>query len=135
MTSLVAVLSSGKGTWGQVSNLITKGDWTRVYLICSDYSYDNFDVDRNKVIKLKIDENRPEKSINALSSFFRKEVKDFEVALNMVSGTGMEHMALMSAILKAGLGIRMVYWDELQVKEMEILDEKFVPLDYLEDEF
>lgn len=126
MTYLIAVLGSGKGTWGKVSNLIAKGDWTRVFLICNDYAYDSFKVDLNKVIKLKIDENNPEKSIEVLSSFFRKEVDDFEVALNFESGSGIEHMALMCAVLKAGLGIRMVYFKENKVSEMKILDEKFL---------
>ena len=31
-----------------------------------------------------------------------------EVALNIISGTGKEHMALLSALLKSGLGIRIV---------------------------
>ena len=86
MTCLIAVLSSGKGTWVHVSNLVAKGDWSRVFLICSDYAYDNFNVDQNKVIKLKIDENKPLKSIGVLSKFFRKEITDFEVALNIVLG-------------------------------------------------
>ena len=34
-------------------------------------------------------------------------IKDVEVDVNFVSGTGREHMALMSALLKLGTGIRL----------------------------
>ena len=135
MTSLITILSSEKNTWGQVSNLITKGNWDRVYLICNEHSYDNFDVDRNKVIKLKIDEKNPQKSIKILSNFFKKEIKDFEVAINLVSGNGMEHMAILTATLAAGLGIRMVYYQNNKINNMELLNEKYLSQEYLGDEF
>ncbi len=132
MSSLVAILSSGKGTWAYVSSLISKGSWDKVYLICNDYAYDNFKVDMNKVIKLKIDENNPEKSIRILSNFFKEQVKDFEVALNLVSGSGLEHMAILSAVLKSGLGVRFVYFKNNDVVEMKIFDQEFsVDDDYL----
>jgi hypothetical protein len=122
MTSLIAVLSSGKGTWGQVNNLIKLGEWERVYLVCNEFSYENFEISSQKIIKLKIDEKNPQKSIDILSKFFKKEVKDFEVAINLVSGSGMEHMALLSAILKAGLGVRFVYAHNNDVEEMKIFE-------------
>ena len=36
---------------------------------------------------------------------------DTEVALNLSSGSGKEHMALLSAILKSGLGIRLITYE------------------------
>ena len=36
------------------------------------------------------------------------KIKDPEVDVNFISGTGREHMALMSALLKLGVGIRLV---------------------------
>ena len=36
------------------------------------------------------------------------KIYDLDVALNMVSGTGKEHMAILSALLKLGLGIRLM---------------------------
>lgn len=122
MTSLIAMLSSGKGTWGQVNNLIKIGEWERVYLICNEFSYENFEVNSQKIIKLKIDENKPQKNIDILSKFFKKEIKDFEVAINLVSGSGLEHMALLSAILKAGLGMRFVYVYNNEINEMKIFE-------------
>ena len=84
-----------------------------------------FDVDQNKVFKIKIDENNVSKSLRVLSGFFKKDVKDLEVALNLYSGSGVEHMITLSSILKAGLGVRFVHLENNEVKELEILDEDY----------
>lgn len=127
MVCLVAMLSSGKGTWGQVSSLISSQNWDKIYLVCNEFAYDNFDVNSQKIIKLKVDETRPLEIFSKLSKFFRNEVKDFEVAVNINSGSGIEHMAVISSLLKSGLGIRFVYFKNNRVCEFEILDEKFIP--------
>jgi len=36
------------------------------------------------------------------------KVKGFEVAVNITSGSGKEHMALLSALMKLGVGFRIV---------------------------
>jgi len=115
MVTLVALLSSGKGTWGQVNSLIKLAKWDKIYLICNDFAYENFEL------------KDPTESFQTFSEIFKKEIKDFEVALNITSGVGLEHMTIISAILKAGLGVRFVYADFDEVKEFEILDQKFIP--------
>lgn len=129
MTKLVALLSSGKGTWAQVNSLIKNGKWEHVYLISNEFGYENFTVDNSKVTKLKFDEKKPVETIAKVTDFLKKEIKDFEVALNLSSGTGVEHMAIVSSVLKAGLGIRFVYCDYDEIKEFEILDEKYIEND------
>ncbi|MDA3855480.1 MAG: hypothetical protein PF569_04430 [Candidatus Woesearchaeota archaeon] len=131
MATLIAMLSSGKGTWGHVNSLISLGKWDRVYLICNDFSYDNFEVKSQNIIKLKIDEKNIEKSLRILSGFLKKEVQDFEVGLNLVSGSGIEHMIVLSSVLKAGLGLRFVYSENNEIKEVELLDEKYIPQEEL----
>ena len=44
-------------------------------------------------------------------------------------------MAVFSSIMKAGLGIRLVFYDGLEVNSMEILDGKYLSGEYLGDEF
>ncbi|MCA9497463.1 MAG: hypothetical protein KC589_11070 [Nanoarchaeota archaeon] len=136
MVSLIAMLSSGKGTWGQVSSLINCAKWDKIYLICNDFAYENFDIDSSKALKLKIDEKNSLEMFDKLSNFFKKEIKDFEVAINISSGSGGEHMVLVSAILKSGLGIRFVYAENKELKEFELLNEKYVESEEEEeDEF
>ena len=55
---------------------------------------------------------RLQKPVSELIEDIRKsldgKIYDLDVALNMVSGTGKEHMAILSALLKLGLGIRLM---------------------------
>lgn len=125
MVSLVAMISSGKGTWGIVNSLMNNGKWDNVYLICNTFSYDNYNPPKSNCLKLRFDENDLEKSMKSLSKFFKDNIKDFEVALNLASGSGMEHMAVLSTILKAGLGVRFVYPEGNEVKEFELLEEDY----------
>jgi len=37
MTDLVAFLSTGKGSWAQVSSVINGEDWKKVYLLTNDF--------------------------------------------------------------------------------------------------
>lgn len=127
MVSLIIMVSSGKGTWGQVSSLINSHKWDQVYLVCNEFSYKTFDINPQKALKLQIDENKPEEIFEKLAPFFKKQIKDMEVAVNITSGTGSEHMALLSALLKAGLGLRFVYLKDNELTEFKLLEQEFIP--------
>lgn len=122
MASLVALLSSGRGTWTQVLSLITAQTWEKIYLICDEQVYSQLTLQKENIIKIKFSSQT-----SLFSEVFEnlKKISDFEVALNIESGTGFEHMALMSAVLKSGLGIRFVYLENKKVKEFELLEEDF----------
>ncbi len=134
MVTLVAQLSSGKGSWAQVTSLIKAAKWDAIYLLCNEYSYQNFDIDPKTAIKIAFDENKAFENYEKLSKFFKTSVKDFEVALNISSGTGLEHMAIISAMLKAGLGLRFVTMHMGELKEFELLNEKYIPEENDNDE-
>ena len=106
MTELIAVLSSGKGTWGQVSGLMKKGEWEKIILIGSDFAK-NFVVEGIPFDFIECDLN---KSLVQLKNEFAKKlqgrISGTEVALSIASGSGKEHMALMSALLSLPVGIR-----------------------------
>ena len=48
----------------------------------------------------------------------RDKISDFEVALNFVSGSGKEHMALLEAVLELGFNFRLV---AIVNNQMEVL--------------
>ena len=107
MTKLVACLSTGKGTWGHVARLIQDNEWDNVYLITNDYGKENFNKD-DKTELISVDMNRGLKELRDEISEKLKDKLSGEIGVNFVSGTGKEHMALVSALVGLGVPIRFV---------------------------
>jgi len=108
MTILIASISTGKGTWAEVSKIIQIEKWSKVILIGNSFAKDNFKMNQNSEF-IEIDPNKSVKEIkNTIIEKLKGKIEDPEVVLNIVSGTGKEHMATISALLSLGLGIRFV---------------------------
>ncbi|MEX0920135.1 MAG: hypothetical protein WDZ69_00960 [Candidatus Pacearchaeota archaeon] len=102
---LIALLSKGKGTWGQVSGLIKHGEWDKIIVIGDEFAK-KFATDKKfDFIQVDLD-----KRIKDLKEEFSKKLKGgidgTEVALSIASGDGKEHMALISALINLPVGIR-----------------------------
>lgn len=102
---LLALLSIGKGTWGQVSGLIKHGDWENIILLGNDFAK-KFTADKPfEFIEVNLD-----KKLTELKQEFQEKlkgkIKSTEVALSIASGDGKEHMALISALINLPVGIR-----------------------------
>jgi len=103
---LVALLSSGKGTWGQVTGLINNAEWDNIILVGDDFAkkltidkaHDFVDFSDDTLMKMK----------QSLQERLKKLIKGTEVGLSIASGSGKEHMALISALLSVPVGIRFV---------------------------
>ena len=107
MATLIACLSTGKGTWGHVNRLIEDGKYERVFLITNDYGKENFNKsDKTELISLNLSQGLNELRDDILKNL-KEKIKASEVDVNFISGTGREHMALMAALLKLGVGIRL----------------------------
>ena len=118
MTELIACLSSGKGTWGHVSRIIQDLEWEKIILITNQFGKDNFKNEKNADLIL-IDENMPLTELIALlEKELKNKIKGLEVAVNLISGSGKEHMALLGALIKIGVGIRFVALTADGVKEV-----------------
>jgi len=102
---LIALLSTGKGTWGQVSGLMKHGDWDQIIVLGSDFAKDFKHEKDFEFLKIDLD-----KKLNELKEEFSKKLKGkingTEVALSIASGDGKQHMALISALLNLPVGIR-----------------------------
>ncbi|MBL7147838.1 MAG: hypothetical protein ISS82_03365 [Nanoarchaeota archaeon] len=108
MTILIACLSTGKGTWGHVSKVIEDEKFEKVYLITNDFGKENFQKKENtELIAFNFNQGLIELRDEIYNSL-KNKIKDSEVALNIISGAGKEHMALLSAVLKLGVGIRLL---------------------------
>lgn len=118
MTSFIACLTSDSGTWEHVKRVIDNGDWDNVFLIANEDAANDFKCSK-EIELITIDSKKllPELSRDIKQSLDGK-IKDFEVAVNFISGSGKEHMAMMSAVLKLGFGIRLVALTKEGVKEL-----------------
>jgi hypothetical protein len=103
---LVALLSTGKGSWGQVAGLMQKGEWEKVIIVGAPFAKE-FMVHG---IPFDFVEFDPDKPLIALKKELEKKLKGrldgLEVALSIASGNGKEHMALQSALLSLPVGVR-----------------------------
>lgn len=107
----VALLSSGKGSWGQVIGLINRGSWDKIILIVNDFfksHLHDFDFgDKTETISINFDKSIKE-IIEELKEKLKGKINGTEVALSIASGTGKEHMAIIPALLQLPVGIKFV---------------------------
>ena len=102
---LIALLSTGKGTWEQVSGLIKHGDWDKIIVLGDDFAK-KFTSDKEFEF-IKIDLSKKLKDLkDELLKKLKGKIKGTEVALSIASGDGKEHMALISALINLPVGIR-----------------------------
>ncbi len=102
---LIALLSSGKGTWGQVAGLVNRGEWDKVVLIGDSFA-SNFKTEKPSEF-VKIDLTRPTIEVKKeLIEKLRGKFEGMEVALSIASGSGKEHMAIISALIDLPVGIK-----------------------------
>jgi glycerol dehydrogenase-like iron-containing ADH family enzyme len=108
---LIALLSSGKGTWGQVAGLINREKWDNVVLVTDAFfksKVGEFDFSKNAELVV-VDFNAGIKEvIIELKEKLKSRIHGIEVALTVASGSGKEHMALISALLQLPVGIKFV---------------------------
>jgi len=102
---LIALLSSGKGTWGQVSGLVKQGEWDKIILLGNDFARKFTLEKKHEFIEIK--EAGISQLKEEISEKLKNKIKGTEVALSIASGTGKEHMALISALLSIPVGIRL----------------------------
>ncbi len=116
MTDLIASLSTGKGTWTEVNKIIESEEWENIFLIANDFAIKNFS-SKKKINFIVINDKKPSYAIvQDIIKQLEGKINAFEVALNLSSGTGKEHMAVMAALLKLGLAIRIVTVEDNQLK-------------------
>ena len=118
MTDLIACISSGEKSWGHVARLIKEQDWKKVFVITDNSGKNSFKAEK-KVEFVIVDFQKPVfELIDEIRNGLKGRISDFEVALNLVSGNGKEHMAILSALLKLGIGVRLMAVTKEGVREL-----------------
>jgi len=117
MTDLVCCVSTGKGTWSEVLKLINNYSWREVFLITNDFGKEKFNAPR-PVKFIVIDPNKDLETMKKIIQEALEKKVSGDIAINMSSGSGIEHMALLSAMMNLGVGLRFVIPTETDIKEI-----------------
>ncbi len=105
---LVAFLGEDKENWGQISALLNRMELDRAVII-KNKEVSEFSVNDNcDIISVNSNQSLLELKKEIIDKLKPKISGDFEVALSIASGTGKEHMALISALLCIPVGIKLV---------------------------
>ena len=109
MTELIACLGAGKGTWGLLGKLINAEEWDKIILVTNAFGAERFSVEGKELTFVIVDDRKSEFELtNEITAQLKEHVTGVEIALNLNSGEGKVHMAILSAVLKAGVGIRLI---------------------------
>lgn len=95
MTVLICDLSIGKGSWGHLTRLLSDNNWEKVYFITNEWGKENF-APKREVNWILINRNMGFDLMKNTVLAGLPEAKD--VALNLISGEGKEHMAILQAV-------------------------------------
>lgn len=99
------MLSTGKGSWAQVSGLIKQGEWDKIIILGDDFASKFTHEKKFEFIKIDLGKRIKDLREEFLEKL-RGKIDGTEVALSIASGEGKEHMALISALLNIPVGIR-----------------------------
>lgn len=117
MTDLIACLSLGKGTWADVARLMETENWENIYLVGTRFGKEKF----THAKKFEFIEINPDGDIDAIKKAVYEKLKgktSIDTAINLTSGSGKEHMAVIAAVLALGAGIRLVTLKDNRMAEV-----------------
>lgn len=117
MSTLATILGTGKGTWHEVHELIKLNAFDKVIIFIDEWAAKTYRNEYSAVL-VPIPENT---SLDQLQDIMMQHLKaatsaDFDIAINIASGNGMQHTALIASALKLGVGIRLVTIENGQLK-------------------
>ena len=100
----IATLGVGKGTWGHVGRLISEEDWDRIILISNEWGKENF-TPAKEVDWVIINVNA---GFEVLKNTIKEQLPSGDLCVNVTSGSGKEHMALLAALRESNSNFKVV---------------------------
>jgi len=118
MTEFLGILSTGKGSWTEITKIIDQYQFSRVFLLTNSFGKEKYKPnDITELIVLDFSKSTEQLMVDMVSSL-KEKISGEELAVNFASGSGKEHMALVSALIKLGVGFRLVTLTPEGVKEI-----------------
>lgn len=108
MAILIACLGEGKGTWQTVFKLAAMPEWEKVLLVGPAFAREHLQLKENMEF-LTVDDTQP---VPRIAEMIQQKLGAVfgEVGVNLTSGNGNLHMAVLSAVLKSGGGVKLVHY-------------------------
>ena len=104
---LVALISTGKGSWGLINSLINKEEWDKIILVGEEYAKKFSPSKKSEFVVVNFNQD-VEKVKKEIMEKLRSKLQGIEIALCIDSGSGKEHIALISALINIPVGIKFV---------------------------
>jgi hypothetical protein len=117
MSTLIACLGAGKGTWNEVKSIMSSETWDKIFLITNSFGKEKFTAENAEFIVLDDTQPAPVLAPQIIAGL-KGKIPDMEVAVSIASGPGNVHMALIAALLKLGLGMRLVTFSNQKVETL-----------------
>tara|TARA_Y100000310_G_scaffold73553_1_gene69647 strand:+ start:2001 stop:2357 length:357 start_codon:yes stop_codon:yes gene_type:complete len=118
MTELIFTFSSDQKKWPHLIHLIQGKNWNKIFAVTEPALVNKLQSSKN-IEYIVVDYSLPvSQIIPALTSQLKSKLGGFEIALNLVSGSGKEHMVILSSLLKLGAGIRLTAYTKKGVVEI-----------------
>ncbi len=119
MTDLVACLGTGKGTWTGVLKLVSKPDFEKIFLVVNSWTKESLRLNKPNLNFVIINsDDKTSKIRDDIIKQMEGKITGFEVGVNLDSGTGREHTALIAALIKLGLALRFVVAEGEEIEEV-----------------
>jgi len=112
---LVAFLGQDSQTWGQVTGLINKGEWEKIILVKTSDSKNYPNPPKSEEIIIDSSKTLLDLKSDLLTKL-KPHLSGLECSLSIASGSGKEHMALISALLSLPVGIRLAVFTKKGVE-------------------
>ena len=102
--AFVANLGVGQGTWGHVARILSDQQFEKVFLIATEWVKEKFSLQKD--VEWILINNRA--GFEFIKDAIKSKLPESELVVSLVSGSGKEHMALLTAIKEKSLSFSLV---------------------------
>jgi hypothetical protein len=122
MSTLITILGTGKGTWHEVHALLALRAFDSALVFIDDWAAKSYQNEYGATLNPVPEQATSEQLIELFSERIKQHqtatgnAAEFDVALNLASGSGKQHAALLAAVLRLGYGVRLVSVENNELK-------------------
>ncbi len=122
MGTLITILGTGKGSWHEVHGLLATKAFENVLVFIDAWEAQSYRNEYGVTLSPMPEENSSEQLVALMRERIKSHMSatqnaaEFDVAINLASGTGKQHAALIAAVITLGYGVRLVTFENEELK-------------------